>query len=187
MDQHCHLFPAHRHQYASHSDAYLPEFVLLYGVTWILTCQWRYKVASGGCPKNDEVLHTDGGADDALKSVWGFLQAWENYIPQHAVLLTNIRIPLHGECTFWKIYSMHPCVPQFGDFLFSDQVTTFNRTDHYILEFGACLQYIMTICFMYLAVESFCNVGPLGWQPNEIFKSTVTWWEDRKPNLFPSD
>ena len=49
--------------------AYAPELVYLCDATWILTRQYRYSVASGGCPKHDDISPTDGGADDALKSV----------------------------------------------------------------------------------------------------------------------
>ena len=49
--------------------------VYLYDAIWILTLQWRYGVPSDGCPKHDEVLSTDGGTDDALKSAWGIVRA----------------------------------------------------------------------------------------------------------------
>ena len=74
MDWHYHLFPAHRHQRASHSAAYTPELVHLCDATWILTRQWRYNIASDGCPKHDDVLPTDvSGAEDTLKS-WASYQ-----------------------------------------------------------------------------------------------------------------
>ena len=64
MDRHYQLFPAYRHQLASHPAAYAPEPVHLCDATWILTRQGRYSVASGGCPKHDDVLPTNGGVSE---------------------------------------------------------------------------------------------------------------------------
>ena len=50
MDRYFLLFPAHRHQGASHHVAYAPELVHRCDATWILTRQWSYSAASGRCP-----------------------------------------------------------------------------------------------------------------------------------------
>ena len=71
MDWHYPLFPAHRHQCAYHSAGYAPMLADLCDATWILTRQCEYSVSSGRCPKHDDVLPTDGGANDTRKiSLW---------------------------------------------------------------------------------------------------------------------
>ena len=65
----CSLHTDTKYWWASYPAAYTSERVHLCGVTWILTRQCRYSVASGGCPKHDDVLPTDGGAYYELKSV----------------------------------------------------------------------------------------------------------------------
>ena len=67
MDRHYHLFPAHRYQCASHATAYTHELVDLCDATWIFTRQWKYSVAIGRCPKDDDVLPTGGRGNDAPK------------------------------------------------------------------------------------------------------------------------
>ena len=42
MDQHYHLFPAHKHRCAPHSAVHAPGLVHLCDTTWILTRQWRH-------------------------------------------------------------------------------------------------------------------------------------------------
>ena len=53
-----HLFPAHRHECASHPVAYAPEVLQLCDITWISTRLWRYRVAyvpntMSSCPLAD--------------------------------------------------------------------------------------------------------------------------------------